>query len=92
MAKTSTKKLEREIEESLELAKTKRRQRDSIERPTPNRVLGRIDHALSTAEDQIGSYLATAETAQSSPQVYKLGNELFDDIEKIRWKIRRGAR
>ena len=92
MAKASTKKIEREIEESLERAKTKRRQRDLIERPTPDRVLGRIDHALSTAEDQIATHMANAETAQSSPQVYKLGNELFDDIEKIRWKIRRGVR
>ena len=88
----SSKQLEREIEAALKTAKVKRRQRDFIERPTPDRVLGRIDHALSTAEDQIGSYLATAETAQSSPQVYKIGNELYDDIEKIRWKIRKWGR
>lgn len=81
--------LEREIEASLQRAHGARVQRDVLERPSPKRVLGRIDHFLSSAEDQIGRHLTTMETKQSSPTVYKIGDELYDDIERLRWKLRR---
>jgi hypothetical protein len=92
MPRKTSKQLEHEINESLEAVKTKRTQRDLIERPTPSRVFGRIDHALSTAQDQIARNLANAETKISSPQLYKIGDELFDDIEKLRWKMRKWGR
>lgn len=86
--KATPAQLEREIEEALGRARTARAQRDILERPTPRRVLGRVDHFLSSAEDQI-SHLTTMETKASSPDAYKIGNELFDDLERLRWKLRK---
>jgi hypothetical protein len=88
MGKTP-KQLDVEIDASLATARQKRVQRDLLERPTPPRVLRRIDLALESAEDQIGRHLATTEVAQTSPQAYRIGNELYDDLEKLRWKIRK---
>lgn len=87
--KTNPAKLEAEINASLDRARTARVQRDRIERPSPGRALGRVDHFLSEAQDQIGKHLANAETKTSSPDVYKIGNEAFDDIERLRWKLRK---
>lgn len=89
MPRKSPKQLEHDINEALETVKAKRTQRDLIERPTPRRVFGRIDHALSTAQDQIARNMTNAETKTSSPQLYKIGDELFEDIEKLRWKMRK---
>jgi hypothetical protein len=87
--KKTSAQLEREIEEALSRASSARVQRDQLERPTPNRVLGRIDHFLSSAQGQIGSHLTNMETKTSSPQVYKIGDELYDDIERLRGKLRK---
>lgn len=83
----SVKKIEQEIEASIANTKAKRRQRDSIERPTPDRMFGRADHALSEAQNHLGSLITTEERA-TSPDVYKLADSLFDAIDKIRWRIR----
>lgn len=83
-------RLEREINESLAGVRTMRRTRDSMdggERVPPSRVLGRVDVALSDAQDQL-SNLLTAEVRASSPQVHKLADSYFDAIDKIRHRIR----
>jgi hypothetical protein len=84
-----TAKLDAEIDQALSQVKASRTRRDLLERPTPARVLHRIDLALQEAEDQVGRHFTTVETRTSSPDVYRLGNEIFDELEALRWKLRR---
>lgn len=50
-------------------------------------ALAMIDHLLSRAQGEIGSNLTTMETRGTA--AHRLGDELFREIEKLRWKIRR---
>lgn len=91
MKRSKTAKLELEINKALDVANVKRRQRDNIERPTVPHVLGRIDFALSSAQDQTTN-LANAETRVSSPQAYEIGIEIHNDLEALRRKLRKLGR
>jgi hypothetical protein len=49
-------------------------------------LLSKLDHALSTAQGHAGSL----NVYQSLfPGAKKLGSDVWDDLEKMRWKIRK---
>lgn len=49
-------------------------------------LLNKLDHALSTAQGHAGS-LNVYESP--FPGAKKLGSDVWDDVEKMRWKIRK---
>ena len=50
------------------------------------RLLGKLDQALSTAQNHAGS-LNVHESP--FPGAKKLGSDIWDDLEKMRWKVRK---
>lgn len=57
------------------------------ERKTVVQVISTVDALLSKAQDALGA-LVNEETKRSSPQAFKLGDGIFEDLEKLRWKLR----
>ena len=57
------------------------------ERKTVVQVISKVDALLSKAQKELGA-IVNEEVKRSSPQAYKVGDGVFDDIEKLRWKLR----
>ena len=49
-------------------------------------TLSKLDRALSTAQDHAGSLNAYQ---SEFPGAKKLGSDVWDELEKMRWKIRK---
>jgi hypothetical protein len=49
-------------------------------------LLNKLDHALSAAQDHAGS-LNVHESP--FPGAKKLGSDIWDDVEKMRWRLRK---
>lgn len=59
-----------------------------IERKTLVNTLIEVDKLLSNAQDKLARHLVNAEVKSSSPQAYKIGDDVFDKIERLRWELR----
>jgi len=51
-------------------------------------LFGKVDHALSSAEYSLGS-IANFEAKTEEPENYALASEIYDEIEAMRWRIRK---
>lgn len=57
-------------------------------RPSPRTILEKVDLHLSKAQQEL-SNLITAETRETSPQAHRLGDSLWERLERIRWDMRK---
>jgi hypothetical protein len=55
------------------------------------RALVKLDKLLSDAQDVIGRELSNMETKEEFPVVYRLGDSIFDSLEKSRRAIYGGV-
>lgn len=85
-------RLQEEVDRHTREVAAARNRLDAASPPTPERVLRRVDTLLSMAQDQLGRHLLSQEVRDRDPAAYRSGDEIFDEVEKIRRRILRRPR
>lgn len=57
------------------------------ERKTVVQVISKVDALLSKAQTELGALVNTV-VKESSAQAYKIGDDAWETIEALRWKLR----